>query len=394
METLPPRILDNLRYIRFTRAAAFWSIVAVTVIVVGWLKNINLLFLLGYVLVSLLAVNALVAWRATRRLVARRLPTISVYPNEQVVSTIEVENVSRFPSTSVVTDVAGQQRVAWLLAPLAGGGSTLLQTRWSFETRGQYRLGPLIADSAYPFGLVHALREIGAPGVIDVLPPIGSVNLDEFRRWLIRGGAGDSQTRRTARRSGPGYGDVRGLRPYRSGDSPREIHWKTSARRNELLVREYDRTQPLDLVLVIDPWLAADPTPEERRRLEWTLSLATTLATAWGDADSTAEVVLVVPGNPPTVRTGRATPGFVRTAFACLAGLRGSDPVPTVPAGAVRHRSNRSARLVISSRAISPVASELRSAGLPIAFADAVTAPTWFTPPAFATLVGGPSRAN
>ena len=251
---------------RITRAAVFWAVVAIIVIVVGWLKNINLLFLLGYVLVSLLLVNAWVAWRSSRRLVARRLPTIPVYPDEQVVATIEVTNVSRFPATAVVTDEAGPQQVAWLLAPLAARESTLVQTRWAFPARGRYRLGPLVANSAYPFGLIHALREIAEPGEVHVLPPIGSINLEDFRRWLIRGGAGDSQTRRTARRSGPGCGDVRGLRPYRSGDSPREIHWKTSARRNQLLVREYDRTEPLDLVLILDPWLPANPSGEARRR--------------------------------------------------------------------------------------------------------------------------------
>lgn len=390
MKPLP--IVEWMRK-RITRAAVFWAVVAIIVIVVGWIKNINLLFLLGYVLVSLLAVNAWIAWRSARRLVARRLPTIPVYPNEQVVAHIEVTNVSRFPATAVVTDEAGPQQVAWLLAPLAPRESTLVQTRWAFPARGRYRLGPLVANSAYPFGLIHALREIAEPGEVHVLPPIGSVNLDEFRRWLIRGGAGDSQTRRTARRSGPGYGDVRGLRPYRSGDSPREIHWKTSARRNQLLVREYDRTEPLDLVLILDPWLPANPSDEARRRLEWTLSLATTLATAWGDADSTAEVVLVVPGEPPTVRTGRATPGFVRTAFVCLAGLEGSEVVPAVPPGAVRHRSNRSARIVISSRSVSPIMSALRSGGLSVAFADAVTAPTWFTPPAFPLRVLGANHA-
>lgn len=46
-------------------------------------------------------------------------------------------------------------------------------------------------------------------------------------------------------------GEYRGLRPYRPGDDPRDVHWRSSARLREPVVREYerDRSQALWICL-------------------------------------------------------------------------------------------------------------------------------------------------
>jgi hypothetical protein len=146
-------------------------------------------------------------------------------------------------------------------------------------------------------------------------------------------------------------------------------------------VREYDRGEPVGLVLVVDPWVPAGPAAvETTRRLEWSLSLATTLAQAWCDTDAGSELTLVVPGRPPVVRSGRCTPGFVRQTFVVLADLAGTPTVPTtVPAEA--RQSSRAARLVVSTRPESPVADALKAAGLPCAAVDPTAGQAWFIPP-------------
>ena len=40
------------------------------------------------------------------------------------------------------------------------------------------------------------------------------------------------------------------LRPYRAGDAPRSISWKHSARRDSLLVREYEK--PIGIEVILD----------------------------------------------------------------------------------------------------------------------------------------------
>lgn len=388
--------------VHFTRAAWVWVAVAVVVAVVGWYKTINLLVLAGYFLLALLAVNLALAWRASARLRAERLPAPPAFAGETVTVTAEVFSEATQPLTTLVTAAAEGNRSAWLFAPLAPGDRQTITARWAFARRGRHRLGPLAVDSSYPLGLVHVTRELSGGDTALVLPAIGPVDLELFRHWLIRQRAGEGETHRPSRRASLGDGDVRGLRPYRLGDSPREIHWKTSARRNQLMVREYDCSEPIDVVLILDPWLPEagdvseilDPrgweakvaeNREAARRLEWALSLAVSLGMALALGDHPAELTLIVPGRPPGVYHGRATTAFIRRAFADLAEIAGAADVPLTPAEVVRPRSNRAARVVISSRAGSPQAATLRAAGVSCADVHPGRPPNWFgAPPALA----------
>lgn len=369
--------------VRVTRAAVVWVGVAVVLAVVGWYKSINLLVLGGYLLLALLGINLAAAWLVAGRLRVTRLPPPPTFPSEFVTVTAAVTNVSTRPATALLTAAAGPNRAAWLLAPLAGGDTQPLAAAWAFPTRGRHVAGPVVVDSAYPLGLVHVFRPLCDPTEILVLPALGRVDLAMFRRWLVRGGGADVPAPRSSRRAAPGTGDIRGLRPYRAGDSPREIHWRSSARRGQLLVREYDQVEPLDVTVVVDPYLPADPTPADRAALEWVLSLATTLAQAWATADAPADLTLVVPAaGGPIVHHGRATPAFVRRAFASLAEVAGTPAVPPVPADAVRRRSRRATRLLVSPRAGGPLLTGLRTGGLAVREVTPHTPAAWYTAPA------------
>jgi len=367
--------------VRMTRAAWVWVLTATVITAAGWYKSLNLLLLGGYFLLALLAVNLRLAWRASSRLRATRHPTPPAFVGETVTVTADIANDAAFPLTTLVTAAAGANRAAWMFAPIGSGDVKAITARWTFAQRGRHSLGPLTVDSSYPLGLLHVERRLADDDSVLILPPVGAIDLELFRYWLTRQEAGAGETHRPSRRATPGSGDVRGLRPYRPGDSPREIHWKTAARRNQLFVREYDRTEPMDLVLVLDPWLPGGASAEAVRRLEWVLSLAVSLAVASAVSDSPAELTLIVPGTPPASFHGRATTAFVRRAFAALAELRGSADSLPVPADFVRPRANRAARLVLSSRTAGPTTLALRAAGLTCAEVTPDRPVTWFTPP-------------
>jgi uncharacterized protein (DUF58 family) len=74
--------------------------------------------------------------------------------------------------------------------------------------------------------------------------------------------AGSEEARGRARLSTRGGGEIRGLRPWRDGDSPRAIHWKTTARVGRWMVREDETTRPAPWVVVWAPEApAASATP-------------------------------------------------------------------------------------------------------------------------------------
>jgi uncharacterized protein (DUF58 family) len=63
--------------------------------------------------------------------------------------------------------------------------------------------------------------------------------------------------------------DFHGLRPFRPGDSPRWIHWRTSARRGELMVREFEDVPGDDIVLVLAPGVDLEPAIAAAATIVW-----------------------------------------------------------------------------------------------------------------------------
>jgi uncharacterized protein (DUF58 family) len=72
-------------------------------------------------------------------------------------------------------------------------------------------------------------------------------------------------------------GDYHGLREFRSGDSRRWIHWRTSARRGALMVRQFEQQRNQDLCLLVELWRPAEPTEAELENVERAVSFAATV---------------------------------------------------------------------------------------------------------------------
>ena len=93
---------------------------------------------------------------------------------------------------------------------------------------------------ALPAPIVVAPRPSLAPAI---LAPVPDERLSTASPRLTRGG-GDT---------------VRAVRPYAAGDPARLVHWPTSARRGEIVVREYEPPPALGVAIVVD---LRGPTPE------------------------------------------------------------------------------------------------------------------------------------
>lgn len=97
--------------------------------------------------------------------------------------------------------------------------------------RGQYPLKEPLAACAFPFGIWTARRSLSEVRPLLVWPRRYSVRALLTPLGLLRSELGEGT------RSGP-TGDFIGLRPYRRGDSAKQIHWIASARLDSLVVTE------------------------------------------------------------------------------------------------------------------------------------------------------------
>jgi uncharacterized protein (DUF58 family) len=124
--------------------------------------------------------------------------------------------------------------------------------------RGPLATSRLVVESADPLAFFRTRRDEGGGDLAVALPLFASLS----DRLQVR----EIESQLTVVRAGHGT-DLYGVREYRSGDSLRRIHWKTSARRGELVVREFEPPGLKVLALLLDPDPATQAAADQLARL-------------------------------------------------------------------------------------------------------------------------------
>lgn len=368
-----------LSRLQFSRGGVIWLAVSVFVGSIGWSKSINVIFLLTYFMVCLFVYNGLLALLNVRRIQVKRETIAPIHAGEETITRLIVGNIRRRSATAIVVDRIAGVDASWLVADLAGKSSVSCYARRIFPSRGRFS-ALLRVSSGYPFGLISIVRNVHSSEVA-VLPALGVIDVEGLRRWLFRRAGTNAFSRKILRVTTTDQADVRGVRPYRPGDQIRAIHWRISAHRREFMVREFDSTPTPELVLVIEPWLPASPTPLQLQNLEDALSLAATVAATWSRVYSTG-VTVSIAGDPASFRTTTPSDRGIREALNPLASLLGNDAFELLERKHFNRSLSRCARLVVSSRRDSPYASLLsESTGRLFVAISPEEKPRWYQPP-------------
>jgi uncharacterized protein (DUF58 family) len=131
--------------------------------------------------------------------------------------------------------------------------------------RGIQQVGPLRATITDPFGLCEFERELIGHTRLIVVPRVVAL-------WDLPSGAGigagDGSTRLHA---GQGEADVI-VRQYRQGDDLRKVHWRSTARRDEIMVRVEERPWRGGTTVLLDHRAAAHHGAGPASSLEWAVS--------------------------------------------------------------------------------------------------------------------------
>jgi uncharacterized protein (DUF58 family) len=319
---------------RITSPGALWLLIAFLLFAVGWLKALNLVLLLAYLMAAMWCLNFFAAGRRLARLQARRRLAGPIFAQTLVRQEIEIANTARKEIVGVrIVDRGPDHGRNWLVARLGPGERTSVAEEIVRPRRCYYACEPIRAVSGYPFGLIQRSAIIGPGEDQVVLPRLGQVHRGRLRRFLGRAAPAAGWQMRTARPQPLVPTEFHGIRPYQHGDSPRWIHWRTSARRGELMVREFEETTSDNLLLVVDPWLPAEsaesrspslgkPRPAERV-LEDTVSLAASICWEWC-RQKDDHFTLAIAGPAPVVCSGITGREHAERMLERLAVLRGS----------------------------------------------------------------------
>jgi len=169
---------------------------------------------------------------------------------------------------------AGRRQARFLLAPLGRGQQERAVYRLPAERRGIFGIGPLEAEVTDAFGLWARVMTIAPVVALTVFPEVEALA-------PIAQSRGDHLTSGAPRRAtvGPGGEDLYGLRPYEVGDDLRRVHWASTARTGELVVRQLELPWQGRATVLLDV-RARMHTSET---LETAVSAtASVLAAAWG----------------------------------------------------------------------------------------------------------------
>jgi uncharacterized protein (DUF58 family) len=154
--------------------------------------------------------------------------------------------------------------------------------------------------SRFPLGLMERSFELGQVEQLIVYPRVGRLKAG----WRRTADRGETVAEHVPVRAGTGDDEFHRLREYRGGDNPRDIHWRTTARRNELMVREFQPNRRQNLLLVVDLWLPPAPQSADLERVELAISFAATICVDQVDAGTESGVDLVLCGDRTSQGSG------------------------------------------------------------------------------------------
>jgi uncharacterized protein (DUF58 family) len=145
------------------------------------------------------------------------------------------------------------------------------------RVRGRFATGPLMVRTTDPFGLVSLDRQFVATSDVMVTPQV-------FPLPVMRtaGGVGSTGEARPHRIGVVGQDDAL-VREYHQGDDVRRIHWLSTARWGDLMVRREEQSWDPSATIMLDTRATAHAGRGMNSSLEWAISAAASVATHFLD---------------------------------------------------------------------------------------------------------------
>ncbi|MCY2967744.1 MAG: DUF58 domain-containing protein, partial [Planctomycetota bacterium] len=329
---------------RLTKEAVVYTLFMVVMLLGSLFGHSNMLLLVFALMAGAFVLNGQATMSVIRRTRARRMLPDMVFAGEPCAVRIELANRKRWmPSWMVLVEDTVQQgkerlRPSVLFQRVPAREARESSYQLTPGARGRMDFLPLRIASRYPLGLWERGFEIDIEEHVLVFPRIGRLTsrFQEAHRAHqrsqfdapARGGVFDEEFHR--------------LREFRKGDSRRAIHWRTTARRNELMVREYQEQHDPELLLVLELWLPASPTDKQREAVERIVSFAATCCVTRARATMDTGVQMIVCGSNAEI-LGEAGFGLpIRAALESLAVVSCGSPVRL----GVHHDSSRRSRTI------------------------------------------------
>ena len=231
-----------------------------------------------FLLVLPLAASWLVSRTRYRLACERTLEPARVEAGSTSTVRLRLDNISRLPSGVLLMEDAlpyslgGRPR--FVLDKIEPHGVREVSYPVTSDVRGRFRVGPLSVRLTDPFGLCELTRSFATTAELVVTPtvfPLPAVRLGGD--WA---GGGEAASRSV---SSSGTDDA-ATREYRHGDDLRKVHWRSTARVGELMVRREEQPFQSRATLLLDGRSAAHRGDGPGSSFEWSVSAIASIGVA------------------------------------------------------------------------------------------------------------------
>jgi uncharacterized protein (DUF58 family) len=192
----------------------------------------NLLYIILAALLSFVVASGILSNSALKRLRFTRVIPDRVFAQTPVLYGVSVRNHKKYAPSYLITihDESIAERPGFIPVVHAGGStSTVMEA--TFPRRGIHTMKELKVTTAFPFGLFTKGMIVEPDDEVLVLPRIRDDVLPPEEFLALTGDESRSI-------SGSGE-EPWNIVEFTSGDNPRHIHWKSSAKRDELMKKEF-----------------------------------------------------------------------------------------------------------------------------------------------------------
>ena len=257
-----------------------------------------------FLVVLPLAAVAIVSRTSYRLSCVRHLEPYRVEAGSTSTVKLRLENVSRLPSGVLLMEdvlpyvLGGRPR--FVLDRVEPRGSRDVSYPVASDLRGRFVIGPLGVRLTDPFGLCELDRSFSSTDELVVTPVVNP--LPPVRLGGDWAGGGESSARSI---STSGLDDA-GTREYRHGDDVRRVHWRSTARVGELMVRREEQPFQNRATLLLDGRAGAHRGDGPASSFEWSVSAVASVGVALARSGYTLSLLredgepLSPPGLPVT----------------------------------------------------------------------------------------------
>ncbi|WP_018350912.1 DUF58 domain-containing protein [Longispora albida] len=189
---------------------------------------------------------------------------------------LRLQNMSRIPTGTMLLEdrlpYALGSRPRLVLERLGAHQTSTVAYTVRADVRGRYEVGPLVVRLTDPFGLCELTRSFPSTDNLTVIPQVTA--LPEIKLAGEYAGSGESRARSVAVHGE----DDTATREYRHGDDLRRVHWRSTARVGELMVRREEQPWESKATIVLDTRGTAHRGEGPASSFEWSVSAAASIA--------------------------------------------------------------------------------------------------------------------